>query len=1110
MRDTLGDSTEQTGKPEGAGERYSPEMRGEIEIEHVHRYAVALALAHGKWVVDIACGEGYGSSLLSQVAAQVIGVDIAEDAIAHARATYAHANLQFRVGSCASIPVADGSIDLVVSFETIEHHDQHEAMMQEIRRILRADGVLVISSPEKHEYSDVPGYHNPFHAKELYRGEFEGLLTHWFANVLLYGQRVVAGSCIAPLDRAQPSRFVTFAGSALRVEATPGVRAPRYLLALASNGPLPELPVGLFGGGAFLWELDHRSKLRAIEQERDQRLGALSARLDQEAQRADGLSARLHQEAQRADGLSARLHQEAQRADASDAARADRDRRIRDLSAVLSRQTRRADETEEEIRRMKATWSWFLTKPLRLIKSWYRKPPHLPPFRSLAFRASRSVYRSLPLSTRGKRRLKGIVFTLGAPVLRATVSYRAWLELEAMPAQRIRLPGPGQSIEPGAAEPYEQAYRAYAGSASSRTASDHVALDDSGVSLGGSSVKVIAFYLPQFHPVPVNDAAWGRGFTDWTNVSKAVPQFLGHYQPHLPGELGFYDLRVPEVQRRQVELARLYGLHGFCFHFYWFGGMQVLERPLRQFHADKSLDFPYCICWANENWTRRWDGQDQEILLAQVHSPEEDLAFLEAISPFLTDPRYIRVDGRPLLIVYRAQLLPNAAATAARWRERCRQMGLPEPYLVAAQTFGLHDPTPLGFDGAVEFPPHNTLARDISDEVTLLNGEFRGHVYDYRALVASKVASYKGEAFPVFRSVCPGWDNEARRPGAGHVFFGSDPASYSRWLASACAVVAQHPNPDMRMVFVNAWNEWAEGAHLEPDRRYGYAHLAATKRVVERFACDSDLARIGVVVHLHYDDIWPEIRRCLYNIPEPFDLHVTIPPSLADETRHQLLRDFPRVNVLECENRGRDILPFLKALQRIGLSRYHLICKVHSKKTVHRTNGGEWREQALRSLLGSPEAVDRILKMFDENPELAMIGPSGTILQSSYYWGVREHAVSNRRYVRALAARMGINGATDHFHFAAGSMFWLRPSAVSGLLDLRLSDEEFEAEAGQHDGTLAHAMERFLGLLVTSKGFWLADTTGTRFDRVISTGRPRNAAAVRSPFAHPTFDGEPL
>jgi ubiquinone/menaquinone biosynthesis C-methylase UbiE len=191
-------------------------MKGEIEIEHVHRYAIEVELARGKRVLDIACGEGYGSSLLSRVAAQVIGVDIAEDAIAHARATYAHANLQFLLGSCASIPVADRSIDLVVSFETIEHHDQHEAMMREIRRVLRTDGVMVISSPDKYEYSDVPGYRNPFHAKELYRDEFEGLLTHWVSQC-------------APLRAASRSRLLHRAAGActhFAVRNIHGIRAP--------------------------------------------------------------------------------------------------------------------------------------------------------------------------------------------------------------------------------------------------------------------------------------------------------------------------------------------------------------------------------------------------------------------------------------------------------------------------------------------------------------------------------------------------------------------------------------------------------------------------------------------------------------------------------------------------------------------------------------------------------------------------------------------------------------------------------------------------------------------------------------------------------------------
>jgi lipopolysaccharide biosynthesis protein len=314
----------------------------------------------------------------------------------------------------------------------------------------------------------------------------------------------------------------------------------------------------------------------------------------------------------------------------------------------------------------------------------------------------------------------------------------------------------------------------------------------------------------------------------------------------------------------------------------------------------------------------------------------------------------------------------------------------------------------------------------------------------------------------------------------------------------------------MHLVFVNAWNEWAEGAYLEPDRRYGYSYLAETKAVVDRFTLNGDGPRLAVVAHLYYDDVWPEMRRSLYNIPEPFDLYVTIPPSLDVATRRQLRRDFPRLTMLELENRGRDILPFLKVLRRIGLSRYDLICKIHSKKTVHRKDGGEWREQALRAMLESPRSIDRILAMFGEHPEVAMVGPEGMVLQSTYYWGVGEQAVSNRRHVRALAARVGIDPGTADFHFVAGSMFWCRPRALGGLLELDVADREFEDERGQRDGTLAHAMERFLGLLVSGQGFSLGDTAGRRFEQVMAAGWPPDPDSVRWRFAHPTLDGEPL
>jgi len=198
----------------------------------------------------------------------------------------------------------------------------------------------------------------------------------------------------------------------------------------------------------------------------------------------------------------------------------------------------------------------------------------------------------------------------------------------------------------------------------------------------------------------------GKGFTEWRNVVKAKPLFPGHYQPHLPADLGFYDLRVPEVRQAQVDLAREYGIYGFCYYHYWFNGRRVLDRPFTAVLSSGKPDFPFCLCWANENWTRVWDGGSKDILLAQRYSPEDDLRHIRSLIPALTDRRYVRVNGKPLLLIYRTEDLPNPGGTAEVWRKAVKEAGIGDIHLVRVEGFESSvNPETIGFDAAVEFAP---------------------------------------------------------------------------------------------------------------------------------------------------------------------------------------------------------------------------------------------------------------------------------------------------------------------------------------------------------------------------------------------------------------------
>jgi len=363
------------------------------------------------------------------------------------------------------------------------------------------------------------------------------------------------------------------------------------------------------------------------------------------------------------------------------------------------------------------------------------------------------------------------------------------------------------------------------------------------------TIRAIAFHLPQFHPIPENDEWWGKGFTEWTNVAKARPLFPGHYQPHLPADLGFYDLRLPETRAAQAELAASYGIYGFCYYHYWFHGRQVLERPVNEVLKSREPDFPFCLCWANENWTRRWDGTEHLLLLEQRYSEADDLAHIRALMPFFLDSRYIRVMGRPLFAVYLASKLPEPQRTTDLWRREAERAGLKGLFLVRVEScLQSGDPRKLGFDCAAQFQPFSSMSWDLRlfrrkwwhrHRLRTAEAVFKDNlVLKYEGLVRGALA----EAPPAYSRipcVCPGWDNSARKKVEAAILIESTPELYGEWLREVVnrqkKLVPQDGQsgiPPESLVFINAWNEWAEGNHLEPCQRWGLKYLEATMRAL--------------------------------------------------------------------------------------------------------------------------------------------------------------------------------------------------------------------------------------------------------------------------------------
>ncbi len=376
-----------------------------------------------------------------------------------------------------------------------------------------------------------------------------------------------------------------------------------------------------------------------------------------------------------------------------------------------------------------------------------------------------------------------------------------------------------------------------------------------------TDIKALAFYLPQFHTFPENDQWWGKGFTEWTNTRKAVPGFPGHYQPREPhADIGYYDLSDWHVMAKQAEMAKKHGIYGFCFYHYWFSGKRLMEKPVDMLLEHPEIDLNFCLCWANENWTRAWDGLESEVLIAQQHK-DDDVQYIIDLKKYIDDPRYIRVDGKPVVMIYRPAQLPDPRKTFARWREWCKDNGVGDILIWIVRGCANDDKSCFveGADAEVEFPP--AYCAPLSIVYPPFGNPPDTLVLDYDAYVETMIAG-KGfvESYPhpVYRGVMLGWDCAARRK-KFHCWGNFSVSKYSQWLRYVIDYTRKHHAENDRFVFINAWNEWAEGTYLEPDKRFGYTNLNVTSRALfdlPQKALDMGNIRQTILEKGYFDPVW--------------------------------------------------------------------------------------------------------------------------------------------------------------------------------------------------------------------------------------------------------------
>ena len=495
-----------------------------------------------------------------------------------------------------------------------------------------------------------------------------------------------------------------------------------------------------------------------------------------------------------------------------------------------------------------------------------------------------------------------------------------------------------------------------------------------------TDIKVIALYLPQFHINDENNKFWGNGFTEWTNVKKSKPRFKGHHQPRIPGDkygyLGYYDLSDIKSLEKQMSLAKAHGIYGFGIYYYWFSGKKVLEKPINIFF-NSNINFKFLLIWANENWTRRWDGSDQEILLKQEYKPDDPINFIKDIKKYVTDKRYIQIDKKPVIGLYEPKKIPHLEETIRIWRDKSREFGIGEIFvLISINHYKIRDFQNLNlFDGSYEFPPRNSLLKHllVKEKNAFI---YPGLLYKSRNLNESELNFNK---FPVFRGSMLEWDNCARK-NMCVIFDHYSPEQFYLFNKIIINWTYKHYNNEHNFIFINAWNEWGEGSYLEPDEKYGYASLNSLSKAIFNLSYFERYITIGtnkiiVLLFLFKDDSIHEIINRINNIPYVYDLFVINEYiNNIDSIKKYIFQNtsakyFELINIL---NGTSNLISFLYSLSK-KVKNYKYICNLNTYNYNNFNYYEEWKNYQINNLLGNTKIISEILTDFEQNKKLGMI-----------------------------------------------------------------------------------------------------------------------------------------